>query len=137
MQERKASKKYTVRISDSMPAIDDELAFEVPFRRWLVREIESGRLSTAEAIQRFNFNPATGPSLLNYWRKRYPPVVALHLPPMTAAERAQMEALQKQVKALEKQLDDARMKAIALDTLIDVAEEKLKIEIRKKAGTKQ
>jgi hypothetical protein len=56
---------------------------------------------------------------------------------MTDKERQQLEALQKKVKQLERQLEDAQMKAIALDTLIDVAEEDLKIAIRKKAGTKQ
>lgn len=137
MQEQKASPQYTVRVSDSFPAHEDQNTYEVPFRRWLVREIEAGHLSVAEAIERFNFHPVSGSSLIRTWRKRYPSVVDLHLPPMTQAERQQMEALQKQVRQLEKQLDDARMKAIALDTLIDVAEEKLKVEIRKKAGTKQ
>ena len=40
-------------------------------------------------------------------------------------------------EGLEQQLEDARMRNIALDTLIDVAEEKLKINIRKKPGAKQ
>ena len=56
---------------------------------------------------------------------------------MTERERQKLEVLQKQVKALEKQLEDAQMKNAALETLIDVAEEKLKIQIRKKPGTKQ
>lgn len=56
---------------------------------------------------------------------------------MTEKERQKLESLQKRVKKLEKQLEDAQMKNIALDTLIDVAEEQLKIPIRKKAGAKQ
>ena len=56
---------------------------------------------------------------------------------MTEKERQKLEILQKQVKALEKQLEDAQMKNVALETLIDVAEEELKIQIRKKAGPKQ
>jgi len=51
---------------------------------------------------------------------------------MTEKEKQKLEALQKQIKAMEKQLEDAQMKNIALNTLIDVAEEKLKINIRKK-----
>jgi hypothetical protein len=56
---------------------------------------------------------------------------------MTAEEKQKVAALQQQVKALEKALEDAKMKAIALNTLIDVAEDKLKINIRKKPGAKQ
>ncbi|HEY2726184.1 MAG TPA: hypothetical protein VGI61_03350 [Parafilimonas sp.] len=56
---------------------------------------------------------------------------------MTEKERQKLEALQKQVKALEQRLEDAQMKNIALETLIDVAEEQLKIQVRKKAGPRQ
>ena len=48
-----------------------------------------------------------------------------------------MEELQKQNKALLKALEDAKMNNIAINMLIDVAEEKLKINIRKKPGAKQ
>lgn len=61
----------------------------------------------------------------------------LSLPPMTEQEKQELAALQKQLKEMEKQLEDARMRNIALSTLIDVAEETLKIDIRKKPGAKQ
>jgi hypothetical protein len=38
---------------------------------------------------------------------------------------------------LEKQIEDLKMQVIARDTLIDVAEELLNIDIRKKPGAKQ
>jgi transposase-like protein len=41
------------------------------------------------------------------------------------------------VKALQKALEDAQLKILALNTLIDVAEEQLQINIRKKPGAKQ
>jgi hypothetical protein len=41
------------------------------------------------------------------------------------------------VKTLQKALEDAQFKIIALNTLIDVAEEQLNINIRKKPGAKQ
>jgi hypothetical protein len=56
---------------------------------------------------------------------------------MTEKERHKVEELQKKLKEMEKQLEHAQMKNIALETLIDVAEEKLKISIRKKPGAKQ
>jgi transposase len=42
-----------------------------------------------------------------------------------------------QEKTLQKALDEAQLKIQALNTLIDVAEDKFKIEIRKKAGAKR
>ena len=137
MEQQKQKKVHTTLVSDSFGNTKEKGTYELPFRRWLVREIESGQLSMAEAITRFNFNPVNGHSLIHTWRKRYAPLIDLHLPDMTEKERQQLAALQARVKLLEKQLEDAQMKAIAMDTLIDVAEENLKISIRKKAGTKQ
>jgi BMFP domain-containing protein YqiC len=56
---------------------------------------------------------------------------------MTEKERQKLQSLQKRVSELEKQLQDAQMKNIALETLIDVAEEQLNVPIRKKAGARQ
>jgi transposase len=41
------------------------------------------------------------------------------------------------IKVLQKALEEAQLKVAALNTLIDVAEEQLKINIRKKPGAKQ
>ncbi|MGK6353578.1 helix-turn-helix domain-containing protein, partial [Parapedobacter sp. DT-150] len=40
-------------------------------------------------------------------------------------------------RALERELAEARLKIRALETMIDIAEEQLKIDIRKKSGAKQ
>jgi len=42
-----------------------------------------------------------------------------------------------EVKALKKALAEAELKVKALDTMIDIAEEQLKVDIRKKSGAKQ
>ena len=49
----------------------------------------------------------------------------------------ELEALQKKVADLEKQLKYQEMRADAYDTMIDIAEKKFNIPIRKKAGAKQ
>ena len=110
---------------------------KVAFRRWLVREIVSGRMTKAEALHRFDFGNNSECVTLNRWIKWYSPSIAVTLPVMSQKERQRMEALQKQLKLLEKQLEDAQMKNVALETMIDVAEEQLKIKIRKKSGPKQ
>jgi hypothetical protein len=107
------------------------------FRRWLVREIVSGRMSKDEALERFDLGNNCQRFTLNDWIKLYSPSIPVTLPVMSEKEKQKLEALQKQVKELEKQLENAQMKNVALETMIDVAEEKLRIKIRKKSGPKQ
>ncbi len=45
--------------------------------------------------------------------------------------------LEKKVEVLEKQLEWEKLRSLALDTMINVAERELNIDIRKKPGTKQ
>ena len=131
------SNKFTAKVPDSFELTDEKCVYEVAFRRWLVIEIEAQRLTVSEAIKQFNFNPGSGRILIGDWRRKYAPEKVLTLPAMTEKEKQDMVALQKQVKAMEKQLEDAKMRNIVLNMLIDVAEDKLKIKIRKKPGAKQ
>lgn len=106
-------------------------------RRWLVREISSGRMSVGEAIERIELHSKNPESLLRSWRKKYAPDIPVTLPVMTEKEKQKLEAAHKRMKELERQLEEARMKNISLETMIDIAEEQLKITIRKKSGPKQ
>ncbi len=45
--------------------------------------------------------------------------------------------LEKKIEVLEKQLEWEKLRSLALDTMITVAERELQIDIRKKPGTKQ
>lgn len=111
--------------------------FSVSERKWIVREILSGRMNNAEAYELIR-NITTSPvTMLVNWKKIYKPEISFTLPAMTEKERQKLEAAQKRMKELEKQLEEAQMKNIALDTMIDIAEEQLKITIRKKFGPKQ
>ena len=59
------------------------------------------------------------------------------LPPMTKKQQQELPALQQRNKELERAIKDANLLILALNTMIDVAEQELKIPIRKKRGTKQ
>jgi transposase len=48
-----------------------------------------------------------------------------------------VESLEAHLKELQSELDREKLKNLALNTMIDVAEEELHINIRKKAGAKQ
>ena len=56
---------------------------------------------------------------------------------MSAKERTDIKALEKRIKELEKQLELSQMKNVGLNTMIDIAEQDYKLEIRKKSGPKQ
>jgi len=110
--------------------------YETSFRRWLVCEIESGRMSWQEARSRFNL-PNRFDITYKEWQKKYSDQIILTLPLMKAEDRTNNQELEKRVKELEKQLELAQMKVVALNTVIDIAEKSYKLEIRKKSGPKQ
>lgn len=137
MKKQETAKKTTYLISDGFGNTNEKGTYEVAFRRWLVREMDAGRLTMGDAIERFNLNPDSARALIPSWRAKYSSDLAITLPQMTEKERHKLEALQKRLKEMEKELEHAQMKNIALEMLIDVAEEKLRITIRKKPGPKQ
>jgi transposase-like protein len=58
-------------------------------------------------------------------------------PQKISSDNKQTTALQQKIAALEKQLEWQKLRADALDTMINVAEKQLDISIRKKPGTQQ
>ena len=111
--------------------------YEVSFRRWLVSEIDSERMSMQEARDRFSLPKWDYKMLIRRWQNRYSDAIHLSLRAMSAKERTDIKALEKRIRELEKQLERAQMKNVALDTMIDIAENDYKLEIRKKYGPKQ
>lgn len=132
-----SKQEFTFKVSDSFEKTDERFDYEISFRKWLVREIEEGKMTTTDAVRKFNFSPSSGCKLIRDWRGKYAPDMVLPLPEMTEQEKQQVAELRKRNKELLKALEDAKMKNIAINMLIDVAEEKLKINIRKKPGAKQ
>ncbi len=110
--------------------------YETSFRRWLVCEIESGRMSWQEARSRFKL-PYHFNVLYKDWQRKYSDEIVVSLCSMSANERTKVKELEKRVKELEKQLELAQMKVVALNTVIDISEQDYKLDIRKKFGPKQ
>lgn len=137
MESSKVANVYTVKVSESFESNGKLGVYEPSFRRWLVRELVECRMSPGEAVKRFNFNPVSGFKLLSDWRKKYGTSMVLALPEMNEKDKSDLLLAQSRVAALEKQIEDLQMQVIARDTLIDVAEELLNIDIRKKPGAKQ
>ena len=104
-------------------------------KRSIVRAIEQGRLTVKEAKTAYNVKDE---HLIRYWIRQYQSekveICIENTSPM-AKEKSSSKDVEKE--ALQKALQEAELKIKALNTLIDVAEEQLKIDIRKKSGAKQ
>lgn len=133
--------KPTTLLSDNMDSFHvkkpDYKKYEVSFRRWLVSEIDSGRMSIEEARKRFDLPDHFSTLYRQHWHPRYSEELHVSLSLMSSKERANNEALENRIQELEKQLELARMKNVALNSMIDIAEQDYKLEIRKKSGPKQ
>lgn len=103
----------------------------------IINEIESGIIGIREAGRKYGVHRNS----MKAWADKRN-LITLHdektvqpLPDMTG--NRQTELLIKQVKDLTRALELERLKNIALETMIEVAESDLYIKIRKKRGTKQ
>jgi hypothetical protein len=133
-------KENTPNVSDNMEGFNEpQINYsqkENCFRRWLVLEIDSGRMSVNEARIKFNL-PRRFDVTYRDWQKKYSDDLHLSLSIMSSKDRADNKKLENRIKELEKQLELAKVKNIALETMIDIAETELKVLIRKKPGSKQ
>jgi hypothetical protein len=132
--------KQTLNLTDNMEGFKqsevDYKKYETSFRRWLVQEIESGKMSWQEARSRFNL-PFRFDVIYKDWQRKYSQEIIISLPIMTAKDRIELKKLEARNKELEKQLELAQMRLTAVNTMIDIAEKEYKLEIRKKSGPKQ
>lgn len=104
-------------------------------RRSVVRAIEAG-MSIKQAQVTFNISY---PSLIRSWVNKFKAENAelSVFKPIEVAKKTADTSEDLELKALKKALEEANLKIRALDTMIDIAQEQLKIDIRKKSGAKQ
>ena len=106
-------------------------------RRSMVRKIEEGSMTVAEA--KIAFNISTTQTVKKYLRDAEKEKAELRrISTLMDKNEARSEAISSEdAEALKKALQEAELKIKALNTLIDVAEDQFKIPIRKKPGAKQ
>lgn len=106
------------------------------FKLQVLSEIEGGHLTPAQAVKKYGLSHC---SMINYWSKRYRKphllrkVVRIEMP----TEPTQNDII-KQLKAekqkLESALAQSQLKVMALESLIEVAEDHYQIDIKKNSG---
>ena len=113
--------------------------YEASFKRKIIQELYTGTITRSELRKKYNI---PGKSSFYQWEKWYDEEQKQMLPSTQMLPDKEQEgaivALQppSQKGGLEEELRLAKLKIICLETMIDVAEQTLQIEIRKKAGTK-
>ncbi len=104
-------------------------------KRTIVSAIEQGRMSIEEAYVTYKIkNQKTIRGWMQYYKSEK---VELCIEKQDRMSKKKKDEVIPQTAALQKALEEAELKIKALNTLIDVAEEQLKIDIRKKSGAKQ
>lgn len=100
-------------------------------RRQLVYKIESGIMSLEIASKHYRVEQDT----IKDWIKLYS--CETNNPGAMSKKKSQNPPVSNETKALQDQIAMLKLKVEGLETMIDIAEKELKIDIRKKSGTKQ
>ena len=120
--------------------------YSLKFKEQVLREVMSGEQTQQSARKKYGIG---GCSTLQKWcKKLYGESVSLLAPTVLPFEEKMVEpteselpkdeaGLLEEVHRLRRRLQLAELKSEGLDTMIDLAEKELKIEIRKKSATKQ
>jgi transposase len=115
--------------------------FSMQVRRSILRSVEDGSMTIAEVQSAYNIKAK---STIKRWmtleKQENDDLSACNSSVVNKTNKpdtAPVQPTPEEMADLQQQLADARLKIAALNTLIDVAEEQLKINIRKKPGAKQ
>jgi transposase len=118
--------------------------FSEAFKRQVCEEYVRGTATKMDIQRKYNikFKSALITWLRNFGFEEKPKLRTIQLDNtpqqlMAVPPKETQEQLARRVKELEKQLEEAQLRAMAYSTMIDIAEKELKIDIRKKSDTKQ
>lgn len=110
--------------------------YPLAFREQVAREYLFGDLSYRELAEKYRL---TSRHTVREWVKQFRIKSEIGLPlwhPDIGMDKSEKDTLLDEIRKLKEQLEDEKLRALAAETMIDVAEGELGIEIRKKSGTK-
>jgi len=109
--------------------------YSVAFKMKVVEEVENGLISARGAQKLYGI---VGNGTIANWVERYGMNKRLERTVyiMTHDEENELIRLRKENKRLQQALDDSQLKSIALESMIDVAEETYHVEIKKNLSSK-
>jgi transposase-like protein len=107
------------------------IRYSEAFKRTVVKEYERGILNKAQIKSKYSIG---GKSRILDWCRKYG---KLHYPLRASKGRPMKDPQKQRIKDLEKQLEEARLKVLAYEKLISIAEKEEGISILKKDAAKQ
>lgn len=110
-----------------MAGLRGSVSYSLAFKLRVLKEVRLGQLSKGEISRKYGIQ---GHSTIAKWMRKFE-----HIEHKMKTETK--DELKRRILELEKQLDEEKLKRIAAETTIIVAEEELKISIRKKSDSKQ
>lgn len=112
-----------------------DLKYGLAFRRKVAQDYLNGDESQRQVAARYGIDR----SYVHQWSKEFSSELSEeeNLTVMTEQEQKELDALKKQNKILKDKLDYEQMRTFALETMIDLAKEKLGVDVRKNFGAKQ
>jgi len=120
-------RKWLMKYSENPDIHKPRTRHPILVKRQAVREIEMGLITRQQVADKLNVSRSN----VAYWQRKY------------SSDIGSMKNIDKHNptpdngKNSDKELEYAKLKIAALETMIDIAEEQFKIQIRKKPGTKQ
>jgi transposase-like protein len=115
--------------------------FSNEIKSQVVHEYLTTDVSQKELMQKFNIR---GNNTIKLWMRKFdlqePSHQQIEIQRIMAKKKDQTpyeQELEAKIKKLEEQLEYEKLRTLALNTMIDIAERDLKISIRKKSGAKQ
>lgn len=99
----------------------------------IVKEVVTGTFTIKQAALHYNLSKTS----IEGWCSKYSCQISDLTEPMAKKQAKESTPESDHVRQLQRALEDANLKIIGLETMINIAEKDLKIDIRKKSGTKQ
>lgn len=106
------------------------IRYSLSFKQKVISEIESGKLTAGEARKLYGIR---GGQTIQKWMKKFGKLHLLNkiVRVELKDEVSRLKQLEKEKKDLESALAQAHLKLIVLETVIDVAEDELGIDLKK------
>jgi hypothetical protein len=101
----------------------------------VVEEVENGLITACAARTLYRI---PGKATIAEWIKKYGinESISRKVYIMTREEEMELLRLRKEIKRLERALDDSQVKSLALESLVELAEERYGMDLKKNFGSK-
>ncbi len=109
--------------------------YSIAFKQKVISEIEEGRYIQNESSKIYGISPGT----IHYWLKRYGKYKLLNkiVRIEMKGEKDRIKQLEKEKRALESALAQSHLKTLYLESLVEIADEKYGVDLKKKSDTKE